>query len=974
MFKEVSPKQNFPELEEEIIKYWKKEKIFQKTLKRKNSKGNFVFFEGPPSANGRPGIHHIESRVYKDIILRYRTMAGYYVERKAGWDTHGLPVELQVEKELGINSKKEIETYGIAKFNQKCRESVWRYLEQWKESTERIGFWLDLEHPYVTYENTYIESVWWILKIIWDKKLVYQGYKVVPYCPRCGTALASHEVAQGYQSVNDPSLYVKFRSAAEPKTYFLVWTTTPWTLPSNIALAFGPKITYVKVKKDKEYLVVAENRLSVVPEPYEIVEKFSGKELVEKIAGPESKGNRQYEPLFDIEKLLLPEHKSYQLILGDFVSTEDGTGIVHIAPAYGADDMAVKEQNNLNIPFTVDLDGREINNLNLPGEGKFFKEANQEIIENLKNREIIYKLEEYTHDYPFCWRCDTALIYYAKTSWFIEVSKLRKKLLDNAKIINWVPSYIKEGRFGEWLKDAKDWAISRERYWGTPLPFWVCRDCGAKHCIGSLEELAKMSLVKVDAEKLDLHRPEIDEITLKCPECGGTMNRIKEVLDVWFDSGAMPFAQWHYPFENKEKVDKNVNFPADYISEAIDQTRGWFYTLLTVSTLLGRGAPYKNVICLGHVLDEFGKKMSKSRGNVIEPNEVINEFGADALRFYFYTVNQPGEPKLFARAQVAETLRKNILILWNIYSFFVSYANTDKWKPAASRKDSNHILDRWIVSYLYELTDEVTTTLNNCDVFKAARALSAFINDLSTWYLRRSRKRRDKQFYATLYQVLVDLSKLLAPFTPFIAEEIYRNLTQGPSVHLADWPAISNEKQENKLLGDMEKTRKTVEIGHALRAAAILKVRQPLGRMTVIWNGQKPTAELIEIILDELNVKSFEGKPPEYLKKVEGFVFASQEGIEVGIDTNISRGLKLEGIAREIIRQVQQLRKSAKAKISDSIEIFYDTAIIDFDEAVQKFGQIIKSETLAKEIAKKWPEETDAEVEIKELKLGIKKK
>ena len=683
MFKSINPKQSFPTLEKDILDFWEKNQIFKKSLEKNEKSDKFVFYEGPPTANGKPGIHHVLARAFKDIVCRYKTMKGLYIGRRAGWDTHGLPVEIEVEKALGISGKDKIEAFGIAKFNQKCRESVWRYKEEWENLTRRIGFWIDLENPYITYENYYIDQVWQILKKIWDRGLLYEGHKVVPYCPRCGTPLSSHEVAQGYKKITEPSIFLKLKLKIEPQTYILSWTTTPWTLPGNVALAVGDDIEYSKIKVNDEIWILASDRLNIIDEKYELLEKLKGAQLV----------GLAYEPLFAIKEL--QTEKSYKVYAADFVTTEEGTGVVHTAVMYGEDDYELGGKENLPKFHTVNEAGYFKNNVPEIG-GMYVKAKNTEekIIEYLKKQGNFIKTLNYEHDYPFCWRCDTPLIYYAKDSYFIAMSKVREELIANNEKINWIPSYIKHGRFGEWLAEVKDWALSRERYWGTPLPIWAC-ECGQKTMIGSLDELKEKAINL--PENIDLHRPFIDEIEIKCPKCGRKAKRIKDLIDVWFDSGSMPFASGE---------EEKGNYPADYIAEALDQTRGWFYTMLAISTLVRKGISYKNVICLGLVLDEHGKKMSKSKGNVIDPWIIVDKYGADSLRWFFYTVNAPGDPKRMGEKDVQESLRKFVLILWNVYSFFTTYANIDGWTPEKAIK-SDDILDQWILSCFSKLTQDV---------------------------------------------------------------------------------------------------------------------------------------------------------------------------------------------------------------------------------------------------------------------------
>jgi isoleucyl-tRNA synthetase len=922
---------NLPEAENKILKFWKEKKIFEKTLKKTKKGRSFVFFEGPPFANGLPGIHHLLARAFKDIILRYKTMQGFYVERKAGWDTHGLPTEMAAEKSLNIKSKKEIEKLGVDKFIAECEKNVFTYKKEWEDFTERIGFWLDLKNPYITCSNEYMESLWWILKQIADKGLLYEDYKVVPYCPRCGTSLSSHEVAQGYKNVEENSVYVKFRLKEEKNTYFLVWTTTPWTLPANVALAVNNGIDYVKVKVGSEYFILAEKRLSVL-DNYDVVEKYKGKDL----AGID------YEPLFEPAKL---EKKVYYIISADFVSLEEGTGIVHMAPAFGEDDMEAGKKNNLPVLMTVDEEGRF-----LAGEwkGLFVKNADPLIIENLKKRGLLFKEEMYKHDYPFCWRCKSPLLYYAKTSWFIRVTGIKKELIENSQSISWEPEYIKKGRFGEWLKEVKDWNLSRERYWGTPLPVWRCQDCKEVRIIESIKELEKLSGKKVK----NLHRPFIDEITFKCDKCGKIMKRVPEVVDCWFDSGSMPFGQWHYPFENKSKIDKMEYFPADFISEAIDQTRGWFYTLLAVSTLLGRGAPYKNVICLGLVLDESSQKMSKSRGNIIKPKDVIDKFGADAARMYFYSVNQAAEPKRFDFKDVESLYRKLFDTIWQCNVFFSTYSSSAK--PGVNSKN---VLDRWIISKTENLNKKVIENLDKYDVVSAARLFLDFADDLSNWYVRRSRDRfkgSDKEAPKTLYYVLLKLSLLLAPFVPFFAEELYKGLKgKKESVHLDDYPKPDKKLIDEELEESMIRVRESAAWGLAKRAEANRKVRQPLSLYDTVSPSPSPSdydEELLELIKDELNVE----KVVANKKKLEDSV----------LNTDLTEELKQKGVNREWVRNVNRIRKKEGFTIKD-------VAIIDTSSNVTNLEEL-KNEVKAKEINLRKNIDGGEEIEINGEKSKIR--
>lgn len=988
-FKKVDPKQSFPKLEEEILKFWEENEIFEKSVAKEAPAGDFIFYEGPPTANGQPGLHHVLARAFKDVIPRYKTMKGYRVERKAGWDTHGLPVEIQVEKELGLKNKQEIENIvpgnpkeSIIEFNKKCKESVWAYKDAWEKMTRRMAYWVDMKNPYITYENKYIESVWWVIAQIFKTKnkkgeeLAYKGHKVVPYCYRCGTALSSHEVAQGYQAVKDNSVFIKFKAKkdgkiiTDDKAYFLVWTTTPWTLPGNVALAINPEINYAKISADGEILILAE----------ELVEKSLNKEysLEEKIKGKNLLGV-EYENLYNTNDT---GKKGYYVISGDFITTQDGTGIVHIAPAFGEDDARVGKENNLPTLITVD-DGGKVT-ADVPGKGIPVKKKNEKnkyavdelIIEDLKKRGLLFKEELYEHDYPFCWRCDTPLIYYAKPSWFIRMSELADDLVKNNENINWIPENIKEGRFGEWLRGVKDWAISRERYWGTPLPIWECGKCGETKIIESINELEKLSGQKFE----DLHKPYIDDAKLKC-SCGGEMKRTPEVMDVWFDSGSMPLAQFNYPngasAEEKEKIGGGKYFPADYISEAIDQTRGWFYTLHAIATLLNKsgkvptGYAFKNVICLGHILDAKGKKMSKSKGNVIEPMDVMDEYGADMLRWMLFTINQPGLPKRFDIKGMRDIMNRVFRMLWNSYSFFTMYAIIDKWEAKKKWKSKN-LLDMWIISELNMLIKNVDEKLEGYDIYTAAGMIERFVDNLSNWYIRRSRKRfwkseddADKEnAYQTLYVVLVELSKLMAPFTPFIAEEIYKNLTGEESVHLAKFPMADERLIDEKLNKNMNDLREIITLGLQDRAKNKIKVRQPLSRVLLsrkyesVFNEMINKLEWSSILTDELNVKKVE------LADVE----------LVQVNTEITEELKLEGQAREIIRAIQEMRKEAGYEVDNRIQVTYSSGkVFENDE----LKDLIKKEVLAIDLVSNAMDKPDLQKEIEidgeKIMISIKK-
>lgn len=960
-------KSAFAQNEEEILKFWDEKQIFQKTLAKESPRGNFVFFEGPPTANGRPGIHHVLARAFKDIIPRFRTMQGYHVERKAGWDTHGLPVELQVEKSLGISGKPDIEKFGIEEFNQKCKESVWQYKDEWEKLTRRIAFWVDLERPYVTYYNEYIETLWWITKELNSRGLLYKGYKVVPQCPRCGTALSSHEVAQGYRNVEDTSIYIKFKVKDQDKTYILSWTTTPWTLPGNVALAVGPEISYAKVKYNDAYYVLAKSLVEQVLDPSaEIVEEYKGKDLE----------GWEYEPLFP--GAVDPKGKRAWFVgTADFVSTVDGTGIVHTAVMYGEDDFNFGLKYDLPFVHTVDENGKFLSSVK-KWAGRFVKDqqVEKEIIEDLRSRGLFLEEEKYAHDYPFCWRCDSPLLYYAKDSWFIKVTAKQKDLIANNETINWVPEHIKYGRFGEWLNNIKDWAISRQRYWGTPLPIWACNKCGQTEVVGSFKELEEKTgqLPKNKNGEVDVHRPFVDDLTYACA-CKGVMKRIPDVFDCWFDSGAMPFAQFHYPFENKEMIDAGKQFPADFISEAIDQTRGWFYTLLAVSTMLDKGAPYKNVICLGHIRDKEGKKMSKSKGNVVDPWAVADKYGVDALRMYLYSLNQPGEPKNFDEKDVEEVLRKVVMLLGNVVNFYEMYKIE---KVAKELPKLENVLDKWVIAKLNLLIKEVTEDLENYHVFEASRRLIEFVNELSTWYVRRSRERikgggEDKEGCAkVLRHVLLNLIKLLAPFTPFMSERFWSRLQSDvESVHLADWPVWEEKLISWDLLKQMELARKIVELGLSARAEKNLKVRQPLQSLKVA-NLVLPE-DLTAIIAEELNVKeilsvkdlSDESADANWVVKAEGV-------LNVALDTKISEELKNEGLVREIVRAVNQMRKNAGLTINDKVLITFETTNEKVLGVIEMNKDNLARQVLAKDIMLGVVGEGGKEVEVEGQILRIK--
>lgn len=866
MFKKVSSDMNFVEREKEVLDYWKQHDIFKKSVEQRRDGPEFTFYDGPPTANGKPHIGHILTRVIKDIIPRYQTMKGKHVLRKAGWDTHGLPVELEVEKTLGIDGKPEIEAYGVEPFIKKCRESVWKYKTEWEQISDRVGFWADMDNPYITYENDYIESVWWALKTIWDKGLIYQGHKIVPFCPRCGTTLSSHEVAQGYQDVKETSVFVRFPVKEEKDTYFAAWTTTPWTLPSNVALCVNPDEEYVLVELDQDtdgekkpvrYYVAGVLAPQVFDQPFRIVERIAGRQLA----------GLAYEPLFDYANKTVTQSgkKAFYITTDLFVTLTEGTGIVHIAPAFGEDDARIGRSYDLPFVQLVKEDGTMTEDVS-DFSGVFCKDADAGLVEKLKRDGRLIKTMPYEHSYPFCWRCDTPLIYYARHSWFIQMTKVRDQLLKNNATVNWIPENIRDGRFGHFLENVVDWGLSRERYWGTPLPIWTC-PCGHQHMVGSIAELKALS--NDCPEDIELHKPYIDQVHLMCPVCGGAMTRVSEVIDCWFDSGSMPFAQWHYPFENQEQFKKN--FPADFISEALDQTRGWFYTLLAIATVLFDQSPYRNVIVLGLVQDKEGQKMSKHKGNVVDPWTVLNRQGADAVRWYFYTASSPWLPARFSEEAVSEAQRKFMGTLWNTYAFFVMYARIDAFDPAQYKLDTGCLseLDRWILSRLNTLIRQVDQALTQYDITGSARMIQSFAEDVSNWYVRRSRDRfwqpdmnQDKiNAYMTLYTVLESVVRLSAPFIPFMAESIYQNLVlshQGTfpqSVHLCDFPEADEKMIDPGLEKTMSDVLHIVALGRAARNTAGIKIRQPLSNLYLVAPRTLPEASQ-SLIMDELNVRS----------------------------------------------------------------------------------------------------------------------
>ncbi len=983
MYDKVPANLNFVEREKKIEKFWEENKIFEKSIDSRKDGKTYMFYDGPPTANGKPHIGHVLTRVIKDMIPRYRTMKGYQVPRKAGWDTHGLPVELEVEKLLHLDGKDQIEQYGLEPFIKQCRESVWKYKGMWEDFSRTVGFWADMEHPYVTYENDYIESEWWALKQIWEKGLLYKGFKIVPYCPRCGTPLSSHEVAQGYKDVKEKSAIAKFKVKGED-AFILAWTTTPWTLPSNVALCVNPDESYVKVKTaDAVYYLAEALAPKVLGEEYTVLETYVGKDLEYK----------EYEPLFDFVK---PDKKCWYVTCDRYVTLTDGTGVVHIAPAFGEDDANVGRKYDL--PFVQLVDGKGEMTKETLWPGMFCKDADEEILKNLNQRGLLFSAPSFEHSYPFCWRCDTPLIYYARDSWFIKMTAVKDDLIRNNNTIHWIPESIGKGRFGDWLENVQDWSISRNRYWGTPLNIWEC-ECGHKHSIGSVEELKTMS--PNCPENIELHRPYIDAVTITCPKCGKQMKRVPEVIDCWFDSGSMPFAQHHYPFENQELF--HQQFPADFISEAVDQTRGWFYSLLAISTLIFNKAPYKNVIVLGHVQDENGQKMSKSKGNAVDPFEALETYGADAIRWYFYSNSAPWLPNRFHGKAVTEGQRKFMGTLWNTYAFFVLYANIDEFDATKYTLDRSSltVMDKWLLSRLNTSVKAIDGHLENYRIPEAARALQDFVDEMSNWYVRRSRERfwvkgmpQDKiNAYMTLYTALVTIAKTASPMIPFMTEDIYRNLvckidpSAPESVHLCDFPSVDETLIDTELEENMELVLDIVVLGRAARNTANIKNRQPIAKMYV--RSEKPLSEFYRtIIRDELNSKeilftedvsdftSYHFKPQlrilgqKYGKKIgeirtalaglngsaakkeldangalilalsdgeisltpeellietaqaENYVSMADNGITVVIDTHLTEALIEEGFVREIISKIQTMRKDAGFDVTDHIVVY----------------------------------------------------
>ena len=1003
MYKEVSTNLNFVEREQETVKFWEENHIFEKSVEERKGQPSYTFYDGPPTANGRPHIGHLETRAFKDLFPRFHTMKGEMVPRKAGWDTHGLPVELEVEKLLHINGKEQIEEYGIAPFIEKCKESVWKYKGMWEDFSKDVGFWADMEHPYVTYDNNFIESEWWALKQIWDRNLLYKGFKIVPYCPRCGTPLSSHEVAQGYKDVKERSAVAKFKCKDED-AYILAWTTTPWTLPSNVALCVNANEDYVKVESKGETYYLAEALCDAVlgEGEYTVLERYKGADLE----------NKEYEPLFDF---VSPKEKCWYVVCDDYVTLTDGTGVVHIAPAFGEDDAKVGRKYGLPLVQLVDQKGQMTAETKWPGV--FCKDADKDIRMDLEQRGLLFSAPKFEHSYPFCWRCDTPLIYYARESWYIKMTDVKDELIANNNTVNWLPESIGKGRFGDWLENVQDWAVSRNRYWGTPLNIWEC-ECGHRHAIGSIAELKEMSPNCPD--DIELHRPYVDQVTITCPHCGKQMHRVPEVIDCWFDSGSMPFAQHHYPFGNKELFEEQ--FPASFISEAVDQTRGWFYSLLAISTLLFHKAPYKNVLVLGLVQDENGQKMSKSKGNAVDPMDALKQFGADSLRWYFYTNSAPWLPSRFHEKAVVEGQKKFFSTLWNTYAFFVLYANIDNFNASQYKLEDCQltVMDKWLLSRLNTAVKGVDDNLSAYKVPEAARVLQDFVDELSNWYVRRSRERfwaqeesADKTAaFMTLYTALVITAKMAAPMAPFMSEEIYRNLvcsvdSNAPqSVHLCLYPEYDASRVDKQLEADMDEVLRVVTLGRAARNLANIKNRQPL--QNLYTDADQGLGELYQdIVKQELNVKELTflqdmsqftaytfkpqlkilgkklGKRLGELRTVlqeldgsaakkeldstgslklalsdgeivltqeellietaqkEGFTSVSDRGLTVVLDTALSEELIEEGFVREIVSKLQSMRKDAGFNVTDHIQVYQQGS-----EKVAKILQAHESDIL----------------------------
>ncbi|WP_313758291.1 isoleucine--tRNA ligase [Tissierella sp.] len=994
--------------EHNINKYWQEIDLLHKSVTTRDKKKPYIFYEGPPTANGKPGIHHVMARTLKDLTCRYKTMQGYQVKRKAGWDTHGLPVEIEVEKKLNLKDKHDIESYGIESFNKQCKESVFQYEKLWRDMTERMAYLIDLDNPYITLDNNYIESVWWILNKFFKEGYIYEGHKILPYCSRCGTGLASHEVAQGYEEIKTDTVVAKFK-LKDKDEYFLAWTTTPWTLPSNVALTVNPKETYLKVKQNDEIYYVGKVLANkVLGEDYEVLEEMKGNDL-------EFVEYEQLIPFINVQE------KAFFITLADYVTTEDGTGIVHSAPAFGEDDYNTGMRYSLPVVKPVSEDGKFTET---PWEGKFVMDADLDIIKWLKEEGKLYKKEKVAHNYPHCWRCKTPLLYYAKPSWYIEMTKLKDKLVENNNGVNWFPSFVGEKRFGNWLENINDWAISRSRYWGTPLPIWRCSDCGHIDSVGSRKELVERAIEDID-ENVELHRPYVDEIHLKCDKCNGTMTREKDVIDVWFDSGAMPFAQHHYPFENKDIFFDEL-FPADFINEGIDQTRGWFYSLIAISTFVTGKSPYKNVLVNDLILDKDGKKMSKSRGNTVDPFELFDKYGADVLRWYLIYVSPPWVPTKFDEDGLREVESKFFRSIRNVYNFFSLYANTDGIDPREFFIEYNDRpeIDRWILSKYNTLVKDCNQDMDIFELTKVVRAIQEFvIEDLSNWYIRRNRRRfwstelddDKKAVYNTTYEILVGLCKMVAPFVPFISEEIYQKLTGDESVHLVYYPKANEELINRKTEEKMDLVRDLVGLGRASRESVKIKVRQPLKEVVIDGKYEEQIKDLVPLIMEELNVKEvvFEKDLSQFMnyslkpnfkvagsilgKKIKSFgkalnelnardtverlesgekivlnldgedteiekdyvlvTIESKEGFDVAmennlfviLDTTLTPELINEGYAREFVSKIQQMRKNNGYEVLDNINIFYDGSD-EIKEAIDEFEEFIKSETLAKSI------------------------
>jgi isoleucyl-tRNA synthetase len=1013
MFKQLTDKLNYHELESETLKSWETNDIFNKSISTREGRQEFTFYEGPPTANGRPGIHHVMGRTLKDIICRYKTMQGFQVHRKAGWDTHGLPVEIEVEKSLGFKHKDDIVGYGVAKFNEECKKSVWKYKTEWEELTKMMGYWVDLQHPYVTFDNQYIESIWWALKQYFDRGFIYKGYKIQPYCPRCETPLSSHEVSLGYKDVNDPSVYIKLKVKDEENTYFLVWTTTPWTLISNVALAVHPEVDYVKVEHKGEKLILAEARLSVLGEEYGVLDKVKGAALA----------GKEYERMFSYHRV---KEKGWYVVLADFVTTEDGSGIVHMAPAYGEDDYQIGRKYGLPTIHPVNKSG-EFNAEVTDFAGKFVKDADPEIIQNLRHRNILYKKEMHLHSYPHCWRCLSPLLYYARESWYIRTTDYAKRMIELNKQINWIPPEVGAGRFGNWLEENKDWALSRDRFWGTPLPIWICESCGKQRCIGSVEEYKKGSHVQ---EPLDLHKPYVDNVTFPCV-CGGTMKRTPELIDVWFDSGSMPFAQWHYPFENKEGFEHA--YPADFISEGIDQTRGWFYTLHSIGTFLFDRLSFKNVLVNELILDKQGQKMSKTKNNTVDPFQLLNRYSADTVRWYLVSQSPVWRPTLFDAEGVGEVQRKFFSTFLNTYAFFALYANVDGFDQSELNIpiDERQEIDQWILSELNSLIKIYIQSMDSYDVTRAARAVSDFtIDQLSNWYVRRNRRRfwksekgKDKTAaYQTLHECLLTISKLIAPFAPFLSDEIYHNLMIGnksalESVHLETAPTTDAQTINPELEHRMEHVIRIVGLVRAMRMKSNLKVRQPLQKIILPVKSEADRNEIAlmeDVIMEEINVKQIEyvadesaiikkkSKPnfkslgPKFGKSVQpiaarlrdltseeisklqsqgslvvhvngtgytidtndveilhediqGWLVETDGSLTVALDTALTDELIDEGLAREFVNHVQNLRKDSGFEVTDRIRIQHVSSD-RLTKALHRMTEYVKQETLAVEL------------------------